>query len=225
MILTNRLFEREKPSKEAKSIYIFCEGIKREFQYFDYFKELDSRINVEIYKLHPHDDNSPTGLLSIAKKSILKTKKNPNPKYSFQKNDEVWIVLDTDRNKHKSRKPKIREVYDFCRGKEGWYAAQSNPCFEVWLSYHKSTERLKFEGDETCKKWKQKVDSLFSGGFDPRRHPILIGDAIENSEDNFGTKSDAPIKGSTEVFMLGKVINRVLKKKINRVRSRINQDN
>jgi len=26
MLLTNRLFERQPPSKEAKSIYIFCEG-------------------------------------------------------------------------------------------------------------------------------------------------------------------------------------------------------
>ena len=37
MILTNRLFERQEPSKEAKSIYIFCEGVKREYQYFEYF--------------------------------------------------------------------------------------------------------------------------------------------------------------------------------------------
>ena len=70
MILTNRLFKRKLPDREAKSIYIFCEGAKREYQYFDYFKELDSRINVEIYKLHPEEDNSPLGLLKIAQKCI-----------------------------------------------------------------------------------------------------------------------------------------------------------
>ncbi len=40
MILTNRLFEREQPSREARSIYIFCEGARREYQYFEYFKEI-----------------------------------------------------------------------------------------------------------------------------------------------------------------------------------------
>lgn len=55
MILKNRLFERVPPSRKAKSIYIFCEGARREFDYFEYFKELDSRINIEIYQLHPHE--------------------------------------------------------------------------------------------------------------------------------------------------------------------------
>ena len=54
MILTNRLFVREEPTRDAKSIYIFCEGKEREFNYFMYFKELDSRINIEIYKLESH---------------------------------------------------------------------------------------------------------------------------------------------------------------------------
>ena len=52
MLLTNRLFERQAPSRTAKSIYIFCEGAKREYQYFKYFKEMDSRINVEVYTGH-----------------------------------------------------------------------------------------------------------------------------------------------------------------------------
>ncbi len=99
MILTNRLFDREPPTKEAKSIYIFCEGLKREFGYFEYFREMDSRINIEVYKLHPHENNSPKGLFGIAKKCVLQSKENPNPKYKFQKNDEVWIVLDVDKDK------------------------------------------------------------------------------------------------------------------------------
>ncbi len=76
MILPNRPFERVAPSREARSIYIFCEGVRREFDYFNYFVELDSRINVEVYKLHPHDDNSPLGLLRIAEKCILGDNEN-----------------------------------------------------------------------------------------------------------------------------------------------------
>lgn len=59
MIVTNRLFTRRPASREAKSIFIFCEGVKREVQYFEYFKEMDSRINIEVYPLSPHEDNSP----------------------------------------------------------------------------------------------------------------------------------------------------------------------
>ena len=60
MILTNRLFKREIPSRDAKSIFIFCEGLKREYQYFTFFMEKDSRINVEVYKLNPSEfDQDP----------------------------------------------------------------------------------------------------------------------------------------------------------------------
>ena len=136
MLLTNRLFEREPPSREAKSIYIFCEGAKREHQYFVYFVEMDSRINVEPYKLHPHENNSPLGLLNIAKACIIPSPSNPNPKFKFQQNDEVWIVIDVDKDKEETRKPQVQKIKAFCKENVGWYITQSNPCFEVWLYYH-----------------------------------------------------------------------------------------
>ena len=96
MMLTNRLFTRRDPEKDAKSIYIFCEGLKREFQYFLYFKGIDSRINIEVYPLESHENNSPTGLYEIAKTCLLKSADNPNPKYELLEGDEVWFVIDTD---------------------------------------------------------------------------------------------------------------------------------
>ncbi len=51
MILKKRLFERAEPSEDAKKIFIFCEGKKRERAYFNYFKAIDSRINIEVYEL------------------------------------------------------------------------------------------------------------------------------------------------------------------------------
>ena len=76
MILKNRLFERAEPTREAKSIYIFCEGARREYDYFLYFQMIDSRINVEPYKLHPHENNSPKGILDIAIKCVDGDKEN-----------------------------------------------------------------------------------------------------------------------------------------------------
>ncbi len=222
MILTNRRFKREPPSREAKSIYIFCEGAKREYEYFGYFKEMDSRINIEIYKLHPHENNSPGGLLTIAKQSILPNEENNhNPKYTFQENDEVWIVLDTDIDKRSSRKPQIIQIEEFCKQKDDWFVVQSNPCFEVWLYYHFSPEKPLFEGDAYCTTWKGMLNSSISGGFDSRRHPIYIERAIENAENNFELHDSAPSIGSTEVFRLAKSIFPLVEAKIKRVLGKI----
>jgi len=217
MILTNRRFDRDAPVREAKSIYIFCEGAKREYQYFDYFKEMDSRINVEIYKLHPHEDNSPLGLLTIAKKCIIVSEGNPKPKYTFQENDEVWIVLDTDKDKDDSREPQIETILKEINELGAWNLVQSNPCFEVWLYYHLHEEKPNFEENEYCTKWKQIVNNSIKGGFDSRRHPIYIESATENAEKNFESDNSKPNIGSTGVFNLSKSILPLIKLKLQKV--------
>lgn len=224
MILTNRLFERKRPSREAKSIYIFCEGVKREYQYFEYFREMDSRINVEIYKLHPHEDNSPVGLMNIAKECILLTEENPNPKFTFQKNDEVWIVLDTDKDKNDSRRPQIQQIRVECQSLNDWNVAQSNPCFEVWLYYHQNSEKPSFDGIESCKLWKQLVNKTIAGGFQSNKHPIYIEEATENAEINFESENNIPTIGSTEVFKLSKSILPLIKTKIREVKTTITEN-
>lgn len=182
MLLTNRLFEREAPNRTAKSIYIFCEGAKREYQYFKYFIEMDSRINVEVYPLNPYENNSPMGLLNIAKSCIISSNENRSPKYNFQENDEVWIIVDFDRDKADTRKPQIQAVQSFCNKNKDWFILQSNPCFEVWLYYHLFEDRQSFEGDEQCSKWKSYLNSVVNGGFDSRKHPIFIQKAIKYSK-------------------------------------------
>lgn len=221
MILTNRLFERKHPNREAKSIYIFCEGAKREYQYFDYFREMDSRINIEIYKLHPHEDNSPIGIMNIAKECIIPTKENPSPKYSFQKNDEVWIVLDTDKDKLDSRKPQIQKIKLECLELKDWYIAQSNPCFEVWLYYHVESTKANFEENDSCKNWKQYVNNIIPGGFQSNKHPIYIIEATKNAEENFESVDNTPTIGNTEVFNLSKSILPLVRSKIQAVKEEI----
>ena len=185
MILTNRLFERTSAERDAKSIYIFCEGRKREFQYFEYFREIDSRINIEVYKLHPHEDNSPLGLLKIAENCIISSDSNLNPKYNFIEGDEVWIVLDIDKDRDESREPQIQKVSIKCNERDGWFISKSNPCFEVWLYYHTNQEKPNFEKSEVCSEWKQLVNENINGGFDSRRHPIFIETASLNATNNF----------------------------------------
>jgi len=192
MILTNRKFEREPPGREAKSIYIFCEGAKREFQYFEYFKEMDSRINVEVHKLDSNDNNSPLGLLEIAKSCISTTSNEHNPKYTFLENDEVWLVLDIDPDKYESRKPQIEQINLEIVELNNWILTLSNPCFEVWLYYHLIEEKPDLDKLKICSTWKQLVNNEVNGGFDSRRHPIFIEKAIQNSKSNFEVDGNCP---------------------------------
>ncbi len=224
MIQTDRLFKREAPSREAKSIYIFCEGVKREYQYFKYFREMDSRINVEVYKLHPHEDNSPLGLLGIAEKCIIPDLATHNPKYAFQQNDEVWIVLDTDKDKDSSRQPQIKQVRDVCRQRDGWFVAESNPCFEVWLYYHCFSAKPDIE-NHMCDDWKRLINNAIKGGFNSKRHPIYIETAQKNAEKNYLPLKGKPNTGSTEVFKLSKSILPLVKVKIKEALKKLESQN
>ena len=50
------------------------------------------------------------------------------------------------------------------------------------------------------------VDAMISGGFDSRKHPSLIGTAIDNASANYHEQNKMPELFSTEVYKLGKVI-------------------
>jgi len=218
MILTNRLFERQAPSREAKSLYIFCEGAKREYQYFEYFREIDSRIKVEVNKLKPDDNNSPKGLYDLAINSFSGDK----PKFILQENDEVWIVLDTDPDKSNSREEQITKIKDDSQAKENWFVVESNPCFEVWLFFHQNEKVKEFESDDICKSWKLKVNESYDGGFDSRRHPIFLEEAINNAERNYKAgENERPLKGASEVYLLAKSMFSIVKNKIRAVKNKL----
>lgn len=216
MILPNRPFQREAPSREAKKIFIFCEGKEREYDYFTYFVELDSRINVEVYKLHPHENNSPLGLLRIAEEKILGTDKYcPDPRYQCLENDEIWIVFDIDSDKFKSRELQIEEVRCACEKRANWNFARSNPSFEVWLFYH-FFKKKPIEIWDKAKLWKRMLDEKIPGGFDSRKHPLLVERASKNAEMNFQLIENTPALGSTEVFNLANTILPLVKEKLRR---------
>lgn len=216
MILTNRLFTRREPDRDAKSIYIFCEGKKREHQYFSYFQGIDSRINIIVYQLQGHEDNSPLGLYQLATKCLLKTDQNPSPQYEWLEEDEVWFVVDTD-----AWGDKLAELRDLCQDHERWGIAQSNPCFEVWLYFHFFEKRAEFQWMDICQTWKEWLDREIPGGFNSARHPLYVGRAIENAFRSFCLEDDAPAAGCTGVFRPAKVIWQFCARKIEQILHRI----
>ena len=157
------------------------------------------------------------GLLDIAEKCIIISDENPNPKYNYINGDEVWIVLDTDKDKDLSREPQIELIRKRCNELEKWSLAQSNPCFEVWLYYHLHTAKPRMDNPEICTEWKQLVNKVIIGGFDSRRHPIYIGSASINAANNFAIIDGKPDIGSTEVFNLANTIIQLVGAKLEKV--------
>jgi len=204
------------PSKEAKSIYIFCEGIVREFQYFEYFREMDSRIKIEVIKPEPHGNTTPKGIFTMAEKYFhKKTMAKGKNSYTLMKGDEVWIVFDTDKDKLETRKPQIEEIRKQCQQKTGWFPAESNPCFEIWLYYHRYKEKPDEQEVLKFSRFKEYLNSKIRGGFNYKYHTIFIKTAIENSKANYSeTNEGTPAQWSTQVFRLADSMYSILGSKI-----------
>jgi len=86
---------------------------------------------------------------------------------------------------------------------------------EVWLYYHFSHEVPDFDDLEISSNWKTHLGISVSGGFDTRKHPLLIETALINSKSNHSVdKINEPLVCSTEVFLLAESILPLVKKKL-----------
>ncbi len=96
--------------------------------YFEEFKESEIFNNDLIY-LHllkrPKSDTN-----SAPNHVFNKLKKEAKDEYNFERNDELWMIIDTDRWKN------IEEMVLECERQENMFVAVSNPCFEFWLLLH-----------------------------------------------------------------------------------------
>lgn len=201
MILGNRLYERKEPERDATLCIIYCEGRKRKPQYFQYFKGLSSRIVLEVVEPDSQGDNSPSGLYQKACSDIEGSGPDSIVKYEVDERDQVWFVIDTD-----TWGPHISQLRLGCTGKSNWYVAQSNPCFEVWLYYHLFAEDAASVVLADSAAWKNYVNTIIPGGFNSRKPPIYIADAIANTQRYFRTADIEVLYGSTEMFKLGKTL-------------------
>lgn len=219
MLLTTKNYKRVKPHREAKKIVIFSEGMKREVEYFKKLQYLDSRLNIIVYNLKHTEDNSPTGLLEIAKECIKNNEIN-GQEFEFIANlDELWFLIDTD-----TWNEKIDELRTVVANEKGWFVAQSNPCFEVWLYYHFFELKPKINETELCEAWKHFLDEKIIGGFNSDKFVLFIRYAIENSKNNYMDKNHPPNYAETEIYKLAEKINNLLDKKIGSMLNKIKMD-
>jgi hypothetical protein len=192
----NRLYTKEEPSRDARFIIVYCEGQKREYQYFEYFCKMTSKLRLEIVPPEESfNDTSPTGLLARATLQLIQAEENSKPEYDLFDIDEIWFVIDTD-----TWGNKILTLKNYCKNKTNWFVAQSNPCFEIWLFYHFFTFEP-FDEMEKASKWKDFLNTK-TGGFNSKKHPVYVKTAIKNAKNKFREENECVNIGCTEVFKL-----------------------
>ena len=207
----NKTYERKAPTREAKKVYIFCEG-DREVSYFNYFTGISS--NIDIIPIGNQQGKSdPVKLKEQAGIFVQKIS------LSADYRDEVWFVIDTDRW---NEKDKITQLKTFCAqnktNNNSWEVTQSNPSFEVWLYYHFIDEKPNEEDVKACTTFKAFLNDKVKGGFDARKAPIHIKTAIENSLKHYDKDDKGqPILYTTEVHNLANSIYPFLKDTISEI--------
>ncbi|MBX9867149.1 MAG: RloB family protein [Burkholderiales bacterium] len=216
-------YDKHSENLETKTIYLFCEGEKREYQYFNQFKK-KCNINVEIFdwkqynKQDPENNkitNSPQGLLEIAKKLTKPSVGNPNVRYEVLDEDEVWLVFDTDRDKMDTRRLQITALRNYCNEQNNWNHAQSNPSIEVWFYYHIFDIPPILANINSAQEWKTTLNAEINGGFDSKKYYTFVHNAIKHAQINFKVnhKNQEPEPSSTEMFKLALKICELLNQK------------
>ena len=206
-LVRSRLYERQEPLRDSRKIYIYCEGNKREFDYFRFFCGLSS--NVNIIPIPSKDGKTDPEKLMEAAREEFGINSDVSPKFTLDvsQQDNVWFVIDTD-----SWGSKITDLRNFCKSQnagldnEAWYVSQSNPSFEIWLYYHKFSEKPVKNDVDKYSSIKEFVDAQIPGGFDSRKHPAMIEAAIQNAKATYEEENQVLKLYSTEVFKLGQVI-------------------
>ena len=188
-LVRSRRYERQEPLRDSRKIYIYCEGNKREFDYFRFFCGLSS--NVNIIPIPSKDGKTDPEKLMEAAREEFGINSDVSPKFTLDvsQQDNVWFVIDTD-----------------SWGSKAWYVSQSNPSFEIWLYYHKFSEKPVKNDVDKYSSIKEFVDAQIPGGFDSRKHPAMIEAAIQNAKATYEEENQVLKLYSTEVFKLGQVI-------------------
>jgi len=216
----NKVYEKVEPFKDAKKIYIFCEGEKREIDYFTFFQGFAS--NIDIIPI-PNDNgkSDPIKLKEKAEHNI----KNGDISLSNELRDEIWFVIDTDRWNEGNKIGILKSfVQEKNKSYKAWFVAQSNPSFEIWLYYHFYSEKPDNKEIATFISFKEFVSTKIKGGFDSRSMPLEIQQATLNAEKNFESENEQPKIYSTEVFNLAKQIINFTKTQLDRCLDELNKD-
>jgi len=206
-----RGYRRDIPLKLVRDYKLFaiaCEGGKREPEYFRLFEYMSRKVTVDIIEdkiseqelKHKYQTKSaPKWVLDRAVKYIEKE--------GLTDEDDLWFVMDKDRWTNEQ----LRTIADYCNDYPNWHIVISNPCFEVWLYFHKKSKLP--EAGLSCKPLKKAVSELEKGGYHPYKFISALLKAIINAEKADTDKTHfLPKPGETKVYQLGKALIQVIGK-------------
>ena len=228
MITRRKYYVKPQPSRDARKIYIICEGKSTEPDYFAFFQGLSS--NLEIVIIPPEEGSDPLKLMDLVNRKFF----DADGKYSidYQAHDTLWFVVDTDTWEVEGKISRLREFCSNLNSEDGevWKkysevkpysvcnVTQSNPSFEIWLYYHFfaiKPIKSEVESDSTFKEY---LNRVISGGFNFQKDQVKLKDAIVNSKANYYfTLVGTPELFSTEVYKLAEEILPFVKKPLERL--------
>jgi hypothetical protein len=195
-----RGYKRDTPEelkRDYKLFVIACEGGKTEPKYFELFKYISSRVAVDVIdevikdeELENKNKSAPKWVLDRAMKYIEKE--------GLSKEDELWFVMDVDRWSVDN----LHEIFLYCNENKNWNIALSNPCFEVWLYFHKKSD-FSNSKSSTCRDLKNEISTLEIGGYSPNSFIPDLKFAMKHSENNDSNKNYYfPKKMETKIYEL-----------------------
>jgi hypothetical protein len=154
--------------RDTKLIIIATEGHKTEKQYFKIFENIRAQVVVI-----PSEDNRS------APEYILERLNSYSEAYQMGINDELWLMVDTDRWGDK----KLSEISQEAK-KKNYFLAISNPCFEVWLYLHIDSISTNFTECKALKKiLRQKLGSYNPSKLNLNVYKPNIALAIRRAKD------------------------------------------
>ncbi len=175
-----RGYSREIPVELVRDYKLFaiaCEGGKREPNYFKVFEHFSRRVSVDVIEAIVSDEEMQSKhQLRSAPRWVLDRAVAYIEREGLLDEDELWFVLDTDRWSFEQ----LSQINHYCERFPNWHIAISNPCFEVWLYFHKKQD-IAASASQTCNEFKSEISDFAKGGYHELK---FIGDlriAIENA--------------------------------------------
>jgi RloB-like protein len=205
-----RGYKKEVPKRLVRDYKLFaiaCEGSKTEPKYFNLFRHMSTRVAVDIIEEIVTDEemslkhtakSSPRWVLDRAVKYIEKE--------GLSDEDSLWFVMDID----SWEENQLREIASFCEQKPNWHIVLSNPCFEIWLYFHKK-KNLDASKSKSSQDFKKEIASLEKGGYHPFKFIPFVKNAIINSERADVNKNHfLPTFKTSKIYQLGLALFKII---------------
>ncbi|GAB6007510.1 RloB family protein [Dysgonomonas reticulitermitis] len=194
-----RGYDREASAKKRDySLFaIVCEGTVREPEYFRPFMNSIDKLKVDIIEDKDGKRGSaPKKLLERAKEYITEVG------LSEKDGDTLWFIVDVD----KWPREQLEELNEYCLNIKNWNVVVSNPCFEIWLLYHKRTDLNTYDCSSSNKA-KQTLHTIEPGGYFYLEYLPLLPEAVKNAKAKDTNKTHyMPNPKETKVYLLGEAL-------------------